>query len=146
MVENYLKKENYKSNNLIYNIMFSSIKKWLDDNILEVISIEDVLISHKLKVAGRVDLIIRDKNNKLVVVDFKTSSKPKTDDMIQNYREQVSVYAFSYYEMYNVKIQDYVIIMVTEDGILQKFEGYNINTHILSFYEKRKKFKEHYAI
>ena len=56
--------------------LFFKIKSHLDTNIGTIYSIERPLFSDKLKIAGRVDLIAKYKNQ-LAVIDFKTSAKPK---------------------------------------------------------------------
>lgn len=70
------------------------------DKIASVISAEDMLFSHRMGgYAGRVDIIYRDKNSLPVILDFKSASKPKREDWIENYKLQISAYFIAYWEM-----------------------------------------------
>lgn len=95
------------------------------------------LYSKTLKVAGRCDCIAMI-NGKLTVVDFKTSKHTKNEGDIDSYREQCSAYAFMLNEMYNVKIDNYRIIITNlYESECTVFDG-NPKDHIKQFYELRK--------
>jgi ATP-dependent exoDNAse (exonuclease V) beta subunit len=79
------------------------------------------LYSHKLRIAGRVDLIGM-WNGKLSVIDFKTSTKQKEEENIQNYFMQCTAYALMFSELTGMWIDDIVVLIATEEGSPQIFE------------------------
>jgi len=101
--------------------LFFKIKPIIDEKLGDVYSQEQALYSHKLKVAGRVDLIGY-WNGKLSVIDFKTSTKQKEEDYIQNYFMQCTAYALMFSELTGMWIDDIVVLIATEDGEAQVFE------------------------
>ena len=62
------------------------------DNISDIYAQECGLYSDKYKVAGRVDCIAK-YNGVLSIIDFKTSTKERSDDWNENYYIQGSAYA-----------------------------------------------------
>jgi len=117
--------------------MFNKLKPALDNNIDEVYGIETSLFSNKFKLAGRTDCIAR-WNNKLSIIDFKTSTKPKKEEWIEDYRLQCAGYSFMFEELYNEKIeQNIILITVKNTGELQTFfsEPYKYLTH--KFFQER---------
>lgn len=99
---------------------FSKIKKVLDDHVDNIFLQEKALYSHKYECAGRVDLIA-EYNGKLSIIDFKTSTKPKSVDMILAYFIQASFYALCLYEMTGILIEQIVIIIAVEFDSPQVF-------------------------
>lgn len=63
--------------------LFNQFKALLDD-VDNIHYQESALYSEQLGIAGRVDCIA-EYNGKLSVIDFKSSSKPKHENQIQNY-------------------------------------------------------------
>lgn len=127
----------------IYRFNFNSIKPELD-KIQCVYHQEVALYSDIFKIAGRVDCIgVYD--GVLSVIDFKTSSKMKTSDMIENYFIQASFYAAAYYEMTGLAIKQIVILIATDEGKPQIFIEnpykwlYKLK-EVKSEYDKRKLF------
>lgn len=101
--------------------MFNKLKPALDESIDEVYGIEMSLYSNKFKLAGRTDCIAK-WNGKLSVIDFKTSTKPKKEEWIEDYRLQCAGYSFMFEELYNKKIeQNIILITVKITGELQIF-------------------------
>ena len=92
--------------------MFNSILPLLDriDNIHVA---EGALYSDDLGVAGRTDLI-GEFDEKLSVIDYKTSRKKKTWEMCHAYFMQGAFYAHAYEELTGISINDIVIIMAVE--------------------------------
>ena len=92
--------------------MFNSILPLLDriDNIHVA---EGALYSDDLGVAGRTDLI-GEFDEKLSVIDYKTSRKRKTWEMCLGYFMQGAFYAHAYEELTGISINDIVIIMAVE--------------------------------
>ena len=99
--------------------MFQSIQPTLDEIEL-VYAQERTLFSHHLKTAGRVDCVgkFRGKNH---IIDFKTSSKPKKKEWIDNYFMQGSAYAVMWEEMTNIPIAYIAIIIAVADDHPQVF-------------------------
>jgi genome maintenance exonuclease 1 len=101
--------------------LFFKIKPIIDEKLGDVYSQEQALYSHKLKIAGRVDLIGY-WNGKLSVIDFKTSNKQKEEDNIQNYFMQCTAYALMFSELTGMWIDDIVVLIATGEGEAQIFE------------------------
>jgi genome maintenance exonuclease 1 len=78
------------------------------------------LYSDKYKVAGRVDCIA-EYDGKLSIIDFKTSSKERSDAWNESYYIQASAYAEMFEERTGIAIDQICILVVTEDGIVQEF-------------------------
>lgn len=101
--------------------LFFKIKPIIDDNVGKVYSQEQALYSDSLRIAGRVDLIA-EWNGKLAVIDFKTSTKQKLEENIQNYFMQCTAYALMFSERTGMWIDDIVVLIATEEGLPQVFE------------------------
>ena len=76
---------------------------------------EAALYSKTLGAAGRVDCIA-EYDGVLSVIDFKTASRPKKRENIQDYFQQTAAYALMYEEMIGVPIDSLVIIMGVKDS------------------------------
>ena len=100
--------------------LFNSTKNLLS-RINNISLLEKTLYSDHLKSAGRVDCI-GEFDNKLSVIDFKTSSKPKTENYITNYFMQGSAYAVMFEERTGIPISNIVIIMAVEGNEAQLFQ------------------------
>jgi CRISPR/Cas system-associated exonuclease Cas4 (RecB family) len=87
------------------------------------------LYSDVLKVAGRVDCI-GEYEGKLCVIDFKTSNGDKTKSMIGDYWLQTTAYAIMFQEMYDIQIDDLVILMSSERGIVPLVFKDVVDNHI----------------
>ena len=55
------------------------------------------------------------------IVDFKTSTKERNDDWNESYYIQASAYAEMFEERTGIEINQIVILVVTEDGVVQEF-------------------------
>jgi len=75
------------------------------------------LYSDTLKIAGRVDCVA-EWEGRLAVVDVKTSTNDKYTQMIEDYYLQTTAYALMFEELYNIQIDDVVIVMSVEKGIV----------------------------
>jgi genome maintenance exonuclease 1 len=82
---------------------------------------EGSMYSDKYKVAGQVDCIA-EYDGKPCVIDFKTSTREKKEEWVENYFIQGTAYAEMYEERYGVAIEDILILVVTEQGINQVFK------------------------
>jgi genome maintenance exonuclease 1 len=101
--------------------LFFKIKSDIDESVGKVYAQEQALYSDKYRIAGRVDLIA-EWNGKLSVIDFKTSSKQKDEEYIQNYFMQCTAYALMFAERTGIWIDDIVVVIATEEGPAQIFE------------------------
>ena len=100
--------------------LFTQLRGFLDAYVDEIYAQECGLYSDKYKVAGRVDCIAEYKD-KLSIIDFKTSTRERTDDWNENYYIQGSAYAEMFGERTGIEINQVVILVVTEDGTVQEF-------------------------
>jgi len=101
--------------------LFFKIKPDIDESVGKVYAQEQALYSDKYRIAGRVDLIA-EWNGKLSVIDFKTSTKQKDEEYIQNYFMQCTAYALMFHERTGIWIDDIVVLIATEEGPAQVFE------------------------
>ena len=124
-VEDYLKNQEingeHKEKNFLAYHMFMESKKYLDDNIDQVVLQEQAMYSDIFKVAGRCDMI-GVWNNELAVVDFKTTTTMKKREWLEDYFIQCSAYASMYEEHTGEAIDQVVIFMVAEDGQIEIFK------------------------
>ena len=100
--------------------LFNQLKEKALCNINNIYAQEAGLYSDKYQVAGRVDCIA-DYKGKLSIIDFKTSTKERTDDWNENYYIQGAAYAEMFGERTGLIVDQVVILVVTEDGTVQEF-------------------------
>lgn len=146
MAENYLNNieeptEGFKQEHIY---MFNKLKFRLDK--INNIRVQEVpLYSHTLKIAGRVD-VVGEYDGVLSIIDFKTSTQNKLqENIIYDYFLQSTAYALMYDEMFNEFIEDIVIIISVEKGMMplvykRKIDEYiePLVNRINTFYESRK--------
>jgi hypothetical protein len=92
--------------------LFKSIQPYIDE-FEEVNASEMQLYSEFLGVAGTTDVIGRFRNRRSII-DFKTSSKFKRKDWIDDYFMQTACYAVMYEERTGIPIKQLVIIIAVE--------------------------------
>jgi len=105
------------------SLFFNFYSGGLLDTVADVISVEEMLYSHQMGgFAGRVDNIYRNKKGRPVILDFKSSTKPKKRAWVDNYFLQIAAYFIAYWEMYGER-PDYGEIWISneQDGFPQKF-------------------------
>lgn len=100
--------------------LFNQIRPYLDSYLESVYNIEIPLHSKKLRAAGRCDLLCR-MHGVNCIVDYKTSTKPKKEEWIENYFLQTTAYAMMVEEMYDLPIFYNVVLIAVEEGNLQVF-------------------------
>ena len=100
--------------------LFNQLKDQALCNLNNIYAQEAGLYSDKYKVAGRVDCVAEYKDT-LSIIDFKTSTRERSDDWNENYYIQGSAYAEMFEERTKIKIDQVVILVVTEDGTVQEF-------------------------
>lgn len=89
--------------------------------------LEGVVASHKLKLAGRCDLIA-DLDEVPHVIDFKNVSVMKTAEEIESYWLQACLYSLMFYESYGISIRNLAIIMTSSTGQLSVMKS-NFDNH-----------------
>ena len=123
MCEDYLNnefdEEKHKKDFLPF-CLFNQLKDQTLCNLNNIYAQEAGLYSDKYKVAGRVDCVAEYKDT-LSIIDFKTSTRERSDDWNENYYIQGSAYAEMFEERTKIKIDQVVILVVTEDGTVQEF-------------------------
>ena len=77
--------------------------------------LESQLYSHAFKLAGTVDCLA-EFDGELAVIDFKTSSKQKGKEEIDNYFIQTAIYSWMIEERYGIRVPKLVIIISEEFG------------------------------
>lgn len=94
--------------------LFLQLKDDIDTHVDNVYAIEQALYSDKLKVAGRTDLIA-EWDKELAIIDYKTSSKEKLEENIQNYFIQGTCYALMFEEITGIVVDKIVIAIAVEE-------------------------------
>ena len=97
------------------------------------------LYSHRLKMAGRVDCIA-EYDGKLAIIDFKTANNNKDVSKIQEYFWQTTAYAIMFHEMYGIGIENIVILMAVERGIMPLIFQDKIDKYVKPLLEKQREF------
>lgn len=100
--------------------MFKSIQPIIDQYVDNIHAIEAPLYSDHLKVAGRVDCIA-EFDGKLAIIDFKTSSRQKSEDKIQNYFMQCAAYAVMFEERTGIPVPRIAIVIAVDSDHPQVF-------------------------
>ena len=118
--------------------MFHQIRPYID-KINNIHALEESLYSHTLKLAGRVDCIA-EYDNELAIIDFKTSSKYKREEWIQDYFSQETAYAIMFQELTGLKVKQLVTIIAVETGTPQVF----VKKDILTYVPKLKEYIDYY--
>ncbi len=123
LTENYLLNEELPTVQPLSEFLFKQSKPQLD-LINNIHAIEKPLYSLRLGVAGTVDCIA-EYEGELAVIDFKTSKKPKPRKWIDHYFVQCAAYACMLYEMKEISVKKFVIIMSCENGEVKVYEERN---------------------
>ena len=123
MCEDYLNNnfdvEKHKKNFLPY-CLFQQLSTNVLCKIDNIRAQEVGLYSDKYKLAGRVDCIA-EYDGVLSVIDFKTSTRERKEEYNENYYIQTSAYAEMFEERTGTPINQIVVLVVTEDGVVQEF-------------------------
>lgn len=142
MAEYYLKNElkDISKYDFVARESFLRLKPLLDIHISDIVAQEVPLYSHRLKIAGRVDLIAHF-DGILSIIDFKTANRSKEKEWIKNYFIQETAYAAMFFEMTEQTIYQLVTIITVEHDDPQIFIEQPKN-HFKNLIELRQKFKE----
>jgi len=121
MMEQYLKNEEVElTENVQIDSLFSIMSHHVSNFIDNVYALEQQMWSESIGLAGRADCIC-DYDGKLSVVDFKGSTREKTESGIKNYFQQATAYALMYQEITGKKVDQIVVVVASETGTLQEF-------------------------
>jgi genome maintenance exonuclease 1 len=101
--------------------LFHSMREDID-RIGAIRAIEVALWSKKIGLAGRTDCI-GEFDGKLSVIDFKSSTNPKSEDGILDYFTQATAYALMWQDRTGQPIPNITIIIGVESGGCQVFES-----------------------
>jgi genome maintenance exonuclease 1 len=118
MLEKYLCNEDPK---MIFEDVMPDMKQAFNDarSTIDLIDnihyIESPLYSELLGLAGRTD-VIAEFDGVPSIIDFKTSTKEKREDWIQNYFEQGTAYSLMYEEMTGRTVEQ-IVIIISVDGL-----------------------------
>ena len=121
--------------------LFNMVKIALN-RINNVLAQEVPLYSDVLMVAGRVDCIA-EYNGVPSIIDFKTSTNIKSEDMILDYYLQETFYALAFYECTGIEIKQIVTIMTVEKGLLPQVWVKPIIPYIIPLQRRITEFYEH---
>jgi CRISPR/Cas system-associated exonuclease Cas4 (RecB family) len=99
------------------------------------------LYSDTLRLAGRVD-VVGEYDGVLSIIDFKTSNGNKDLGMVNDYLLQSTAYAVMYYEMFNVAIEQIVIVIAVERGMVPMVYVKNIDDYVKPLLERINTFYE----
>ena len=142
MVEDHLnnldidKNEKYKKQflpRMMFNILKTELAKINNIRLQEA-----AMYSTDYTVAGRVDCIA-EYDGILSVIDFKTSTREKSEDWIENYFIQGAAYSQMFKEHFGEEVKQVVILITTEQGTTQVFKK---NPH--DYLEKLKQYVEEF--
>lgn len=100
--------------------LFLQLKPHVDENVGRIFGIEQALFSHRLRIAGRCDCIA-EWGGKLSIVDYKTSSRKKSEDSILNYFMQCTAYAEMFEERTGLPVDQIVVAIAVEGSQPQIF-------------------------
>lgn len=141
LCEDYLNNNNPRPTMPDAKAMFNSLTPYLN-RINNIHFQEKSLWSKQLKLAGTVDCIA-EYCGVLSIIDFKTSSRPKTKEDIKDYFLQCTAYSLMYEELTGLTIDQLVVIMAVEYQkplvFIQKTEDYIVYlVKAIKKYEARK--------
>jgi hypothetical protein len=139
IVEDYLNNKDTSSYMPHIQQSLKNIKPILDNNIDKIYALEVPLYSKHLGVAGRVDCV-GVFNGVPSIIDFKTSKRKKSADMISNYFAQMAGYAVMWEERTGMPIVNTVIIMDVDDEEPIVFKQHRDN-HIQLLIDTIKEYK-----
>jgi genome maintenance exonuclease 1 len=143
IVEDYLQnKENFDENRSDTGmLLFEQIKSLLG-NIGNIYAQEAPLWSSTLELAGRVDCVA-EYDGELAIIDFKTSTKEKKEEWVENYFLQATAYAIMWHERTRMPISKIVILISCDDGASQVFIKDPMD-YVPKLYDCLKKFKREF--
>ena len=123
----------------LIQMMFKAAKNQLDARLNNIHQQETPMISHKLCLAGTVDLIC-EVDGELSIVDFKTSAKEKPEEWLEDYFVQLSAYWAMFSEKTGVVPKKLVVFLVGENGDVQIVERHNVINYLTKLKDYARQF------
>ena len=112
LVEDYLKgKEIPEQTDKKVIACWNNFLKWWDKQEYTPVEIEKKIYSKNFNYAGTLDLVVKDKEGKLVLIDIKTSNSVSFD-----YHLQLNAYKFAYEEETKSPISSALIVRLPKQG------------------------------
>lgn len=144
--EGYTKRE-YDIGRGLFNKIYSSGTL---DRIKKILYIEETLYSTKYGgYAGRCDAIFLNHDNKIIILDFKTSKKEKSHKDIKGYYLQISAYYLAFWERFGRKPNGGEIWIAIENEIypqIVEIDDETIKKCLVVFLNMVKKFHNKYPV
>lgn len=139
MMERYLNNEPDPTNGFTFEHItsFNNLKMYAT-RINNILGQEVALYSDQLKVAGRCD-VIAEYQGVLSVIDFKTSTNSKDVALIEDYFLQCTAYALMFLEMFDINIDQIVVMIAVEKGIPLIYKR-NIDDYISPLFKRIKQY------
>jgi len=145
--EVYLQNGDYESlpewEDPLIQLMFTAAKQYLDERLDNIYQQETPMFSHRLCLAGTVDLIC-EVDGELAIVDFKTSKKEKPEEWLEDYFVQLSAYWAMFSEATGVVPKKLVVFLVGENGDVQIVEKTNIMKYLKTLRDYASQFIQHH--
>jgi genome maintenance exonuclease 1 len=149
LFEDYIKNDNFeekfKGAMPTTQQAFISLEKELNQ-IGTVHALEAPLYSHELQLAGRVDCIAEYFDDKISIIDFKTSRKPKERKWIQNYFIQETAYAKMFEELTGKEVHSLITMIAVSDGSSQLFVEQPSSDYVDQLQELRSQYRTEYGL
>ena len=149
LFEDYIKNDNveekFKGAMPTTQQAFISLEEELN-KIGTVHALEAPLYSHKLQLAGRVDCIAEYFDNKISIIDFKTSAKPKERKWIENYFIQETAYAKMFEELTGKEVHSIITMIAVSNGTSQIFFEEPSEKYTEKLFELRDQYRNEYGI
>ena len=131
-----------------YKFWFNSADYF--DRIKEVVEAETFLWTTKAGGwAGTVDNVSQLVDDKVMIIDYKNSRKPKREDWVQDYYMQAAAYFIAYWDMSGKKADGAEIWIANEvDNLPQTFSltQADLEVYAKEFIRRRKMFEEKFNI
>ena len=144
--EVYLQNGDYQSlpefKRPIIQMMFNSAKKDIDKRLNNIHLQEQTMYSHKICLAGTVDLVC-EVDGELAIVDFKTSKAEKPEEWLEDYFVQLSAYWAMFSEATGEAPKKLVVFLVGENGDVQIVERKNIMNYLTTLQDYVTQFVQH---
>ncbi len=122
---NKMNGELLEETNLPKKMAETIVENGINNQVSEVYGCEAVLYyDRNYKFAGTADAIINSSDNKIKILDFKQSNRPKKREysVINEYGLQLALYSIAHDNMFGTSIKSSEILMCTPNLIFQKFE------------------------
>lgn len=144
LMESYLSNQHpdtYLGNDLMPDMVyaFQNIRPVLD-RIDNIHYIETMLYSETIGLAGQVDCIA-EFDGVPSIIDFKTSSKLKKEDWIEDYFLQTTAYSLMYEDMTQVQCKQIVVLISVDHEIEPQVFVKDRRQYVPTLAEKLKEFK-----